>query len=59
MIIRSRGGDWIPGLLGRVTHYTVFEPAHFIMERKMLLEIKQRAEARAQRHADALASSVS
>lgn len=44
LIIRGRGG-WGPGLLNWIVKYVVFEPAHFIMERKMLLGIKQRAEA--------------
>jgi hypothetical protein len=43
MIIRGRGNKpakWPMKLFG----YTVFEPAHFIMERKMLLRIKELAE---------------
>jgi hypothetical protein len=44
LIIRGRS-DWrAPSLLNWVGHYFVFEPAHFIMERKMLLGIKERAE---------------
>lgn len=40
LIIRSRGaGAW-----GRVAHYLFWEPAHFVMERRMLLGIKERAE---------------
>jgi hypothetical protein len=40
LIVRSRGaGAW-----GRVAHYLFWEPAHFVMERRMLLGIKERAE---------------
>jgi len=45
LILRSRGAEdeSVPArLFGRL----VFDPAHFIMERKMMLEIKQRAERR-------------
>jgi hypothetical protein len=44
LLIRSRG-TLKPGLLSRLGYYLVFEPCHFIMERKMLLGIKRRAEA--------------
>lgn len=44
LIIRGRG-YFGRGLLKRLGLYVLFEPAHFIMERKMLLGIKQRAEA--------------
>ena len=44
LIIRGRG-DWGPTLLVRLGARVAFEPAHFIMERKMLLGIKRRAEA--------------
>ena len=40
LIVRSRG----PGAWGRLSHYLFWEPAHFIMERRMLLGIKERAE---------------
>jgi hypothetical protein len=40
LIIRSRG----PGAWGRLAHYLFWEPAHFVMERRMLLGIKARAE---------------
>src|SRR5262249_53960268 len=40
LIIRSRG----PGTWGCLSHYLFWEPAHFIMERRMLLGIKERAE---------------
>jgi hypothetical protein len=43
LLIRSR---WArkPGLLTWAGNYALLEPAHFIMERKMMLGIKQRAE---------------
>jgi hypothetical protein len=44
LIVRGRG-EWKPSPLSWLGAYVVFEPAHFIMERKMLLGIKQRAEA--------------
>jgi hypothetical protein len=40
LIVRSRG----PGAWGRVAHYLFWEHAHFVMERRMLLGIKARAE---------------
>jgi hypothetical protein len=50
LIIRGRG-DFNPdlnnALLNLILWRGVFEPAHFIMERKMLFGIKQRAEASA------------
>jgi len=46
LLIRSRG-HLKPGLLSWMGHYLVFEPCHFIMERKMLLGIKRRAETTA------------
>jgi hypothetical protein len=40
LLVRSRGaGAW-----GRLAHYLFWEPAHFVMERRMLLGIKERAE---------------
>lgn len=40
LIVRSGGaGAW-----GRIAHYLYWEPAHFVMERRMLLGIKARAE---------------
>jgi hypothetical protein len=42
LIVRSRG----PGAWGRLAHYLFWEPAHFVMERRMLLGIKARAERR-------------
>jgi hypothetical protein len=47
MHIRSRGAG-VPSVTGiAITPVSllVFEPAHFIMEREMMLGIKQRAEA--------------
>jgi hypothetical protein len=44
LIVRSRGPE-APTLFGRLFSLMVFEPAHFIMERKMILHIKQLAEA--------------
>jgi hypothetical protein len=44
LIIRVRG-DEASSLSRKIINYTVFEPAHFIMERKMLLTLKQKAEA--------------
>jgi hypothetical protein len=35
----------MPGLLSWLCNYALLEPAHFVMERKMLLGIKARAEA--------------
>ena len=47
LIIRSQG-DYEPDLKNPLLNFllwrVVYEPAHFIMERKMLLEIRQRAE---------------
>jgi hypothetical protein len=36
-----------------IHNYVLLEPAHFIMERKMMLAIKARAEALAQRQPNA------
>ena len=44
LVIRG-SGEWAPGVLSRLLARVVFEPAHFIMERKMMLGIKRRAEA--------------
>jgi hypothetical protein len=43
LIVRGRG-DWREGLKSWLGAHMLFEPAHFIMERKMLLGIKERAE---------------
>jgi hypothetical protein len=48
LMIRNRGNRK-PGLLSWLGNYGLFEPAHFVMERKMMLGIKQRAEARVKR----------
>jgi hypothetical protein len=45
LIARGRG-DWNPTLLRQMFNYAVFEPAHFLMERKMLLTIKHLSEAK-------------
>ena len=45
LLVRARG-DQPAGLLKHFLHYGVFEPAHFIMERKMMLTLKEIAEAR-------------
>lgn len=48
LIIRGRG-EFNPDLKNPLLNFIlwrgIFEPAHFIMERKMMLGIKQRAEA--------------
>jgi hypothetical protein len=44
LLVRSRGTGG-SGPLGWFVNYAMFEPAHFIMERKMMLGIKERAEA--------------
>lgn len=44
LLVRSRGTGG-SGPLGWFVNYVMFEPAHFIMERKMMLGIKERAEA--------------
>jgi len=55
LIIRSQG-DYNPDLKNPILNFflwrVVFEPAHFIMERKMLLGIKARAEKLARAHAE-------
>ncbi len=43
LIVRGRE-EWRPSLLYWLYNRVIFEPAHFIMERKMMLGIKQRAE---------------
>jgi hypothetical protein len=40
-------------LISWLGNYVVLEPAHFVMERRMLIGIKQRAEAMAKARADA------
>jgi hypothetical protein len=55
LIIRSQG-DYEPNLGNPVLNFllwrVVFEPAHFIMERKMLLGIRERAEKLARERAE-------
>ena len=43
LLIRARG-DRPAGLLKWMLHHAAFEPAHFIMERKMMLTLKDLAE---------------
>ena len=43
LVIRARGAE-PPGLGMKIFGYGFFEPAHFIMERRMLLTLKRRAE---------------
>jgi hypothetical protein len=54
LIVRSRGPE-APTMIGRLFWMGVFEPAHFIMERKMMLRLKALAE-RTDRSAVPLAS---
>jgi hypothetical protein len=54
LVVRSRGPE-APTLVGRLFWMLVFEPAHFIMERKMMLRLKALAE-RTDRPAISLAS---
>jgi hypothetical protein len=44
LVVRGRG-ELKPGLFSLLFNRAVFEPAHFVMERKMLLGIKRRAES--------------
>jgi hypothetical protein len=46
LIMRSRSSEQLSFLEKLFDHF-VFDPAHFIMERKMMLGIKERAEAHA------------
>jgi hypothetical protein len=43
LIMRARG-ERSPRPRDRVLGYSLWEPAHFVMERKMMLSIKDRAE---------------
>jgi hypothetical protein len=45
LVVRTRWA-WAPGLLRWFGHRLGFEPAHFLMERRMLLGVKRRAETR-------------
>jgi hypothetical protein len=44
-LARSRGVP-LPGILGRLSGFWILDPAHFIMEKKMMTEIKRLAEGR-------------
>lgn len=44
-LIRSRG-EPLPGVLGRLAGFWVFDPVQFVMEKKMMTEIKRLAEGR-------------
>ena len=48
LLVRARG-ERPAGILKHILHYGVFEPAHFVMERKMMLTLKEIAEARPRR----------
>jgi hypothetical protein len=57
LIVRS-WSDWNPGIVGFLAYRVLMEPVHFLMERKMILGIRDRvedvAEARARREAGQL-----
>lgn len=42
---RSRGGP-LPGVVGRLAGFWLIDPAHFVMEKTMMIEIKRLAEGR-------------
>lgn len=44
-LIRSRG-EPLPGIVGQLAGFWVLDPAHFIMEKRMMTEIKRLAEGR-------------
>jgi hypothetical protein len=46
LLVRGRGRV-ARGPLGWLVHHALFEPAHFVMQRKMMLEIKRLSEANA------------
>lgn len=48
LIVRSRAGDF-SNLPQMIFDFLIFDPAHFMMERKMMLGIKERAERSARR----------
>ncbi len=50
LVVRSRGPE-APTVLGRLFWVSVFEPAHFIMERKMMQRLKALAERTGRRAA--------
>ena len=47
LIVRLRG-RWPDGVLGWLANYLFWEPAHFVMERRMLLTLKRLAETAAE-----------
>lgn len=53
LVVRGRG-ELNPGLLRWLINYVLFEPAHFIMEQKMMRTVKARAEAAAGGHGEIL-----
>ena len=53
LIVRGRGN--FRGVVGAICSYGFLEPAHFIMERRMLLRIKELAESGSARRRDSLA----
>ena len=59
LIVRTRGGaaDGLPSLVLAPVNVLMFEPAHFIMERRMLLTLKARAEGSAAHRAVASGTS--
>ncbi|HEY4933693.1 MAG TPA: hypothetical protein VII23_19175 [Terriglobales bacterium] len=57
LIMRGRG-ECAPRLRDRVIGYAFWEPAHFIMERKMMLSIKERVECANAAAASTAASSA-
>jgi hypothetical protein len=55
LIVRIRW-DRKPGVLDWIYNFGVLEPSHFVMERRMMLGIKRRAEDLAKQHALAIAA---
>ena len=55
LLVRIRW-DRKPGLLDWIYNFGVLEPSHFVMERRMLLGIKHRAEGLARRQTSAVAA---
>jgi len=45
LFVRSRG-EPLPGALGKLLGFWVLDPAHFVMEKRMMTEIKRLAEGR-------------
>ena len=54
LIVRGHEA-WRPSLLYGLYYRAIFEPAHFIMERKMMLGIKERAEYATHKNSDDVA----